>query len=157
MEANQTTPSEGEENVIASYHNDMREVELAGYKTGVRKARNALYWTGALVFLGEMFAMFVRPGEFNIYVVIIALFEAAIFVTLALWTKRKPYTAIVAGLIAFIGIILISAVINTYVDGGVGFVKSLFSGFIVKIVILLYLVKAINDGKALEDARKENV
>jgi multisubunit Na+/H+ antiporter MnhE subunit len=38
----------------------------------------------------------------SVSVFIIALIESGIFVALAVWTKKKPYTAIVAGLITFI-------------------------------------------------------
>ncbi|MEP7109012.1 MAG: hypothetical protein ABI760_13550 [Ferruginibacter sp.] len=154
METNHQTTTEKEDS-IADYHNDIRQIELKGYEAGVRRARNALYWTAGLVFLGEMIAMFTSGAGFNIYVLLIALFEAGIFVVLALWTKKKPYTAIITGLAAFIGIILFSAIVNTYSEGGVGFLKAIFSGIIVKVIILLNLIKALNDGKALQDAREE--
>ncbi|MBC7889956.1 MAG: hypothetical protein H7Z13_18930 [Ferruginibacter sp.] len=121
----------------------------------VRKARNALYWTAGLVFAGEMIAMFNGGGEFNIYILIISLIEAGIFVTLAFWTRKRPYTAIIAGPIAFIGIILFSAIANTFTDGGVGFLKAIFSGFIVKAIILINLIKALRDGKTLQNALEE--
>jgi FtsH-binding integral membrane protein len=155
METNQQHTPEKETDSIAEYHNNIRQIELEGYALGVKKARNALYWTAGLVFLGEMIAMFSNGGAFNIYVLIIALFEAGIFIALALWTKKKPYTAIVTGLVAFVGIMLLSAVANTYTDGSIGFLKAIFSGLIVKIIILVNLTKAINDAKSLQYAAEE--
>lgn len=155
METNQSQSPENETDSIEAYHNNIRQIELEGYKLGIRKVRNALYWTAALVFAGEMIAMFASIGSFNRYVFIVALFEAGIFVALALWTKKKPYTAIVSGLVAFIGILILSAAISTYADGGIGFLKAIFSGFIVKIIILVNLIKALNDAKALQDASEE--
>lgn len=156
MKTNQSIQSVNEINNIADYHNDIRQIELEGYELGVRKARNALFWTACLVFLGEMITMFTAGGEFNIYVLLIALFEAGVFIALALWTRKKPYIAIMTGLTAFIAIMLFSAVVNTYMEGGVGFLKAVFSGIIFKVIILVNLIKALNDAKALEDARKEN-
>ena len=154
MQTNESKP-ESELESIAAYHNDLKQIELEGYELGVRKARNALYWTAGLVFAGEMIAMFASGGAFNVYILLIAIFEAAVFVALALWTKKKPYTAIMSGLITFIVIILISAAGLAYSDGITGFLKGIFSGIFVKVIILVNLIKALKDAKTLEEARAE--
>ena len=159
METNLQSPPDNEKDSIAEYHNNLRGIELEGYELGVKKARNALFWTAGLVFAGEIISMFTVAGggAFNIYVLIIALFEAGIFIALALWTKKKPYTAIITGLIAFIGSLLLSAAVNTYNDGGEGFLKAIFSGIIVKVLILTNLIRSIKHAKALQTAREEMV
>ena len=156
METNQPTSADNNIDSIADYHNDVRIIELEGYALRVKKARNALFLTAALVFLGEMIGMYIAGGEFNIYVLIIALFEAGIFVALALWTKKKPYSAVTGGLIAFIGIMLIAAVAGAYESGAAGFLKAVFGGIIVKVIILVTLIRALADSKALQEAREEN-
>ena len=89
MEANRQSPIENETDSISDHYNAISQIELEGYEIGVRKARNSLYWTGALVFAGGMIAMYAAAG-FNIIILIIALFESGVFIALALWTKKKP-------------------------------------------------------------------
>lgn len=156
METNQPISADNNIDSIADYHNDVRTIELEGYALGVKKARNALFLTAALVFLGEMIAMYITGGEFNIYIFIIALFEAGIFVALALWTKKKPYYAVMGGLIGFIGIMLIAAAVAAYENGAVGFIKAVFGGIIVKAIILVTLIRALTASKALQEAIEEN-
>lgn len=102
-----------------------------------------------------MIAMFAGGGGFNVYILLIAIIEAAIFIALAIWTKKKPYTAIMIGLITFITIMLIAAAGLAYSDGITGFLKGIFSGIIVKVIILVNLIKALKDAKILEEAKAE--
>lgn len=155
MNEENKTPSEKQENVIADYASELKELEMLSYGTAVRKARNALFWTAGLVFLGEMIGMMRADTGFDAVVFGIAVVEAGIFVGLALWTKKKPYTAVVTGLIAFIGIIILSVVANGMIDGSEGVMKALVSGIIVKVIILVTLIKALSDAKALQTAKEE--
>ena len=159
MDSNKPDNAENVTDSIADYHNEIRQIELDGYESGIKKARNALYITAVLIFIGEMVAMFTAPGgaDFNIYIFIVAVLEGGIFVALALWTKKKPYTAIVSGLIAFIGILLLSTILNTYTNGGIGFLKSIFSGIIFKVIILANLIRALSTAKVLQNAKKETI
>ncbi|WP_394767440.1 hypothetical protein [Ferruginibacter sp.] len=52
---------------------------------------------------------------------------------------------------------VLSAVANTYQNGGEGFLTSVFSGLLVKVIILANLIKSINDAKTLQAARKEKL
>jgi hypothetical protein len=144
-----------QENVIADYANELKQMEMEGYELAVRKARNALFWAGGLVFLGEMISMYQQDLGFQPLLLIIALAEAGIFIGLAFWTKKKPYTAVISGLIAFIGIILFSVIVNGMVEGSVGVLKAIFSGIIVKVIILVNLILPLKDAKALQEARKQ--
>lgn len=149
------TNQDQQENVIADYANELKQIEMERYELAVRKARNALFWAGGLIFLGEMIAMFREDLGFQPVLFIIALIEAGIFIGLAFWTKKKPYTAVVSGLIAFIGIILLSVIVNGMADGNTGIFKALFSGIIVKVIILINLIRPLKDAKALQEARKQ--
>ncbi len=144
-----------EKNVIADYADELRQIEMESYETAVKKARNALFWTAGLVFLGEMISMLRSETGFDPIIFVIALFEAGIFVALALWTKKKPYTAVVTGLIAFLGIIALSAVAFGILEGAAGVMKALISGIIVKVIILVTLIKALSDARALQKAKEE--
>jgi hypothetical protein len=144
-----------EENVIADYANELKQIEIESYEQTVRKARNALFWAGGLIFLWEMIAMYRDDLGFHPVYLIVALFEAGIFIALAFWTKKKPYTAVVWGLIAFSAIILLSVIVNGMAEGGVGIVKALFSGIIVKVIILVNLIRPLKDAKALQEAKNQ--
>lgn len=149
-------PQEAQESVIADYANELKQIEMEGYETAVRKARNALFWAGGLIFFWEMIAMFRDSVGFDPVIFFIALVEGGIFVALGFWTKQKPYTAIICGLICFLGIILLSAVIYGLTEGGPGIVKALFSGILVKVLILVNLIRPIKDAKALQEAKKQS-
>jgi hypothetical protein len=157
MNEGNKAPSEKQENVIADYASELKEIEMLGFATAVRKARNALFWTAGLLFLGEMIGMMRDDTGFDPIVFGIAVVEAGIFVALALWTKKKPHTSVVTGLIAFIGIIILSVIANGMIDGSEGVMKALVSGIIVKVIILVTLIKALNDAKALQTAKEERL
>jgi hypothetical protein len=123
---NETNDTRQQKDVIADYASELQQIEMEGYERAVRKARNALFWAGGLIFLGEMISMFSTGTGFNLMILIIALFEAGIFIALAFWTKKKPYTAVISGLGAFIGIIIPGAVANGVTDGAPGVLKALF-------------------------------
>lgn len=134
------------EHEIADYYEGMKKLEMEGYETGIKKARNALLATGALVFIGELISASTSGIEITPLLIGIALFEAGIFIALAFWTKTKPYAAIITGLILFILMWVAAIAIN----GG----RGVYSGIVVKIIIIVYLVKALKDAKAWEDAKK---
>ena len=149
-----TNPPE-QQDVIADYASGLQQIEVEGYERAVRKARNALFWAGGLIFAGEMINMIGSQAGFRLLILVIALVEAGIFISLAFWTKKKPYTAIIMGLIAFTGIITLSVIANGMVEGSAGVLKGLFGGIIVKVVILVNLILPIKDAKALQRAREQ--
>jgi hypothetical protein len=156
MSNEETNLSPGnQENPIADYADELKQIEMQGYETAVRKARNALFWTAGLFFLGEMIAMMRTDTGFDPVVFGVALVEAGIFIALALWTKKKPHTAVVTGLIVFIGLNILSVVVNGMTDGSEGVMKALIGGIVVKVIILVTLIKALSDANALQKA-KEN-
>ncbi len=152
MENNQ--PQRPQEDLISDYVNEIQEMDMEYNQRSVKKARNALYVVAVLVFLGEMIAMFRSEEGFNSLTLIIAILEAGIFVALALWTKRKPHTAIVTGITAYIGLILLAVAYNGYVEGAGAAITAGVSGIIVKIAILVTLFKALSDAKAIQNYKK---
>jgi hypothetical protein len=145
-----------QKDVIADYANEIQQRKMTGYERTVRKARNALFWAGGLIFVGEMISMVMTTEGFDPIIFTIGLFEGGIFVALALWTKKKPYTAIVTGFIVFVSFIILSMALSAMVDGAGGAVKALVSGYLVKLIIIMNLIRPLKDAKALEDAKKQN-
>jgi len=136
----------GTENEIADYYDGLKQLELQGYEAGVRKARNALFVTAVLTFIGELISIELTGLTFTPVLVGIALVEAAIFVGLALWTKKKPYTAIIIGLAVFIGLWIL-AIVGSGFRGAIG-------GIIVRIIIISYLISALKPARAWEGAKR---
>jgi hypothetical protein len=154
MNPEQTNPNE-EKTVLADHMNEIRQIEIEGYELGVKKARNALFWAGGLIFAGEMIQMFRLGYGFDPAMFGIAVLEAAVFVALGLWTRKKPYTAVLTGLVVFLLFIILAALVEFNDWGAEGFFKSLFRGIIVKVVILAALIKAISDARSLQTAKNE--
>ena len=147
MPDNQQTPTEtNQEHPISDYFEGVRKLEIEGYETGIKKARTALFVTAALIFAGELIGVAIAGLPITPQLLGIAVVEAGIFVALAFWTKTKPYSAIITGLIVFIA--LWAAAIA--VLGARGAV----SGIIVRIIILYYLISAMKPAKAWEQAKK---
>ena len=154
METNPEKPGEVQDQ-IADYHADINQIHMEGYELGVKKARNALFWAAGLILLGEVITyarsgLDIEPIGVSFIVIVVGT-----FIGLALWTKKKPYTAIVSGIIAFTLYILLVAVLNGYVEGAMGVIKGLFGGFVVKILIFVALIRPLSDAKELQRAKEE--
>jgi hypothetical protein len=145
MEENQSPPDQSPDH-IADYYDDVKKMEMQGYEAGIKKARTALYVTAGAVFVGEMLSVSLANLPFTPTLIIVALIEAGIFVGLALWTKTKPYTAIIVGLIVFI----LMWVIAIATIGG----RAAYSGIILRVIIISYLASALKPAKAWEDTKK---
>ena len=146
MSEHQTDPAPKSENEIADYYDGVKKIEIQGYETGIKKARTALFITAGLLLLGEIISGSAIDFAFTPLMIGIIVFEVGIFIALALWTKTKPYTAIITGLIVFI--LLWGASIALL--GG----KAVYSGIIVKVIIIVNLISALKSAKAWEDAKK---
>jgi len=142
-----TTPKTADsENAISDYYDGVKELEMRGYESGVRKARTVLFVTAALVFAGEFISASIYKITMTPTLIGIAVIESALFVGLALWTRRKPYTAIMVGLIVFIGLWVL-AIIGSGFRGAIG-------GIIVRVIIISYLISALKPAKDWEEAKR---
>lgn len=147
--------SSQQENPVTDHLSELQDLETEGYERVVRRARNALFVAGILIFFGEMISMYQLYAGFNAYVFTIAIVEAGIFIALGFYTAKKPYTAIVLGLTAFSIVILASMILNGMGTGAEGLLKALFSGIIVKVAILISLIRPLKDAKELQKIKEE--
>jgi len=131
---------------LADYFDGMKKLEMEGYQHGIKKARTALYVTAVLIFIGELLSVSTSGTEITAVVIGIALIEAGIFIGLAVWTRTKPYTAIIMGLIIFI-LIWVFAIVAI---GG----RAIYGGIIFRAIVLYYLIKALKPAKDWEDMKK---
>lgn len=134
------------ENVISDYYDGMKKMEMEGYESGIKKARNALFVTAGLFLFWEIIALARYPGPVPSLTYLIIAVEVGTFIALGLWTKTKPYTAIVVGLVVFV-LLWIAAIA---LAGG----QAVYSGIIVRVIILVNLISALKPAKAWEDLKK---
>ena len=148
MEASQN-PEEHKksEHEISDYYEGMKKLEMQGHESGIRKARNALFATAAVLLLGEIITASVAGIPWTPLMIGIIAVEVGVFVALAFWTKTKPYAAIIVGIIFFL-LLWVGAIV---VVGG----QAAYSGILVRIIILAILISALKPAKAWEDLKKQ--
>ncbi|MGG9964686.1 hypothetical protein [Ferruginibacter sp. SUN106] len=156
MEINQNNPPEEiKHDQIAAYHDDIRQIELEGYELGVKKARNALFWTAGLLLIWQIIAAVRAEGEFVLEPFLFLAPFIIGFVILGIWTKRKPHTAIIIGLCLFIAHWVLVIVTNfMYVDD-ISIAQAFLGGIVVRIIILINLIRPLKDAKQLQIAKEE--
>jgi len=156
MEPNQDIPQDDiQQNQIAEFHDDIKQIELEGYELRVRKARNALFWAGGIILVWELIAMAIAGVEFTFEAFLIIAPFVIGFVLLGIWTKRKPYTAIIIGICLFFGYWAFVVWANVMYGDGVDIFKAVISGWWVKLIILVNLFRPLQDAKELQRAKDE--
>jgi hypothetical protein len=139
---------------IADQIEEIKRQDLSGNWVAVGKARRMMFWIAVLLFIGEMMGMYEQFDGFDTGVFMIALLEAAAFIMIGIWTKKKPYTAVMTGLIIFVVMLIFSAYQGLEMGAREGIAKSLVSGALVKLIIFVTLIKAVNDARELQKAQK---
>ena len=147
MPADQLPDNQKSEHEIADYYEGVKKLEMQGHESGIKSARNALFVTAGLLLLGEVVSASMLNVPWTPFMIAFVVAEVGVFVGLALWTKYKPYTAIIVGLILFV-LIWIASIATV---GG----KAIYSGILVKLIILYFLIKALKPAKAWEDLKKQ--
>ncbi|MBL7745822.1 MAG: hypothetical protein JNM19_00220 [Chitinophagaceae bacterium] len=148
MSENQSAQHQEEkkEDVISEYYDGVKKLELQGYETGIKKARTALFVTAGLLLLGEILTASMSGIEWTPLMIGIVVIEVGIFIALGFWTKTKPYSAIITGLVLFILYWIAGIAINGF--------EAAYKGIFVKIIIIVYLAQAIKPAKAWEDTKR---
>jgi hypothetical protein len=134
------------ENVISDYYDGMKELEMKGHERGIKKARNTLLIIAGLTLVAEIISVSSLGVGFPPLVIAIIVAEVGLFVGLAFWTKTKPYTAILVGIIVYILFWIAAIIMNG--------TENIFRGAIIKIFIIVYLANALKDAKAWEELKK---
>lgn len=123
--------------------------ERQEYEEGIRKARNALFFVGALMFVVDMVIVMINKDTYAdgaIWVIVaIDVCILATFIGLGLWSKRKPYTALLAGLITFCAV----QVGAMFLDP-----TNIYKGILVKILVITTLIAGIKKAKRLQELNR---
>ena len=113
------------------------ELSMEGYDKHIRNARKMLFIVAGLNLIG--LAAFI-PVDDSVKLVAVAfvVLIAAIFVLLAVWTKKRPYTALLTALIFYSVLQVLGAILQP---------SSIFQGWIWKIIIIVLLINGLRNGK----------
>lgn len=131
-----TDPNATQENLL----DDVYDNSMEGYDKPIRKARILLFVIAALQLVAIVTVTDLPEPELWITAGIYVFF-AAVFATLALWTKKKPYTAIVTALVVYSAIILLSAILEP---------SSIIKGIILKIIAFVLMIGALKNAKEVQ-------
>lgn len=138
---------------IADQIEQLKRQKLSGNWVAVGKARRILFWIAVLLFIDEMMAMQQRYREFDTGMFMIVLLETSVFIALGIWTKRKPYTAVLTGLIIFVVMIIVS-IYNGAEAAPRGTLQLSISSVLIRLIIFVTLIKAVNDARELQNANR---
>lgn len=116
------------------------EFSMRGYDKHIRQARNAIFIAAGVLLLNVIILTATVPSSYEYLWLDLVIWGAFIlgFVVLGIWTKKKPYYAIVGALILYAAFIILNALID---------VTTISKGIILKIIIIVLLVKGINDAR----------
>ena len=117
------------------------DFSMEGYDKHIRNARIMLFVIAGLILLVLFTLMPIDEPAKWISAGIIVLF-AGVFVALGLWTRKKPYTAILTALIFFVSLQVLSGILQP---------ASILQGWIFKIVIIVMLILGLRNGKEAQD------
>jgi hypothetical protein len=121
------------------------DYSMKGYDKHIRNARIMLFVIAGLqllpiVLMGDV------PSEVRWFVIGVSVLAAAVFAGLALWTKTRPYPALLIATIFYVGII----VLNVILSGP----ATILQGIIFKVIIIVLLILGIRNAREAEEMKK---
>lgn len=113
------------------------DFSMEGYDKHIRNARILLYVIAGLTLLG---LINLTPFDTAVRIVaaVVVILFAAVFVVLALWTKKKPYTALLCALIFYLCLEMAGDLMDP---------TNIFRGWILKVVVIILLILGLRNGK----------
>jgi hypothetical protein len=125
-----------------------QEFSMEGYDKHIRQARNALFIAAAIMLLNAIILFSKYPFDLEIMWLDYLIWTVYIvgFIALALWTKKKPYYAIIGGLVLMGVFILINAIIEP---------TTIFGGIVFKIAVIVFLIKGLGDAKEAQQMKDQ--
>ena len=121
------------------------DYSMKGYDKHVRNARITLYIIAAISLLGLFLFKDTESSSQKNFLIGFIIVLAGAYAFLGYWSTKKPFTAILIGLILFILMQVLSAIDNP---------SSLIQGWYVRIAVTLFLILGLRNAKEIEDKRK---
>lgn len=144
---NDNQPEINPENNTETIFNE-QEFSMQGYDKHIRQARNALFTAAAILLFNALLLFSKYPADLEIMWLDYLIWTIYIggFVALAFWTKKKPYYAIIGGLVLMAVFILVNAIIDP---------STIIGGIIFKIAVIIFLVKGLGDAKEAQQIKEQ--
>jgi hypothetical protein len=136
----QTTDTPQEETIF-----NEADWNMQGYDKHIRNARIMLYIVAGLQLLPLLLLPEGLDDDARNLLIILQVIFAAVFVGLAIWTKYKPFAALLTAMIFFLGIWVLGGILNP---------ASIFSGIILKVILIVLLILGIRNAKEAEELKK---
>jgi type II secretory pathway component PulF len=123
-----------------------KEQEIATTKKTLNQGRYSLIVIGLFYVIMGVFEAFIIPNHELLYG-IIDWGIASIFIGLGIWSFFQPYPALISGLVYYILLILLFAILDP---------MTIFGGIIWKILVIAFLVYSIKIAKNERSASQSN-
>lgn len=149
---NQTILPSQVEDVLTDHVSQLRQIEREGYELGVKRGRNALFWIAGLMVIADMLIAYGK-NELNLPLIGLVAGIASLFTGLGFLTRKKPYIALLSGMVLYIGLWITDLVFSLRAGNFNG--TTAFSGLIVRIVFVIFLARALPDARKLERMLKD--
>ncbi|MDH7448370.1 zinc-ribbon domain-containing protein [Aquimarina sp. 2201CG14-23] len=126
-------PENGDEKEKAVFHakKAMKKNEIMDDHKRISSARNTLYWIAGINLVLGFIHFFASQ---DIASLIVQIIVGAIYLVLAYWSQKKPFAAILSGLLFYLTMIAILAIAEP---------ATIFSGILFKIIIIAFLAKGV--------------
>jgi hypothetical protein len=124
------------------------EFSMDGYDKHIRQARNACFIAAGLLLINALILFSKFPFDIEIFWIDYLLWTIYIggFVACGIWTKQKPYYAIIGGMIILGLFIVVNAIIDP---------STIIGGWIFKIAIAVTLYKGLQDAKQAQEMKEQ--
>ena len=146
MENNDPSEIKNEDNTKTIFSEE--EFSMEGYDKHIRQARNALFIAAGILLLNAIILFAQYPADIEVMWLDYLLWVIYIggFIGLAFWTKKKPYYAIMGGLVLMGLFILINAIIDP---------ATIVAGIIFKIAVIVFLFKGLANAKEAQQMKEQ--
>lgn len=109
----------------------------------IRQARNTLFIVGGLQLLFGIVVYFMADATEEL---IAGAVLFLIYLGLGFWSQKKPLIALILGLLLYLSLIILSAVVDP---------TTITSGVLVKVIIIVFLGKGINSARELKKQEQQ--
>jgi predicted membrane protein len=122
---------------------DNREIEMGQQKLTLGFARYILFFIAVVNLVFGIIGVSYTTNEIN-YVP--ELITAVIFMFLGVWAVKKPFPAILTGLTIYVVMVIFKGILLP---------QTIFSGIIMKIIIIVFFCYGVADAKRYENNRRK--
>jgi hypothetical protein len=146
MEENKLDEIKPEDNTETIFSSD--DFAMDGYDKHIRQARNACFISAGLLLINAVILF--SKYEFDISIMwldyLLWVIYVGGFIFCGLWTKKKPYYAIIGALCVFALFIIVNAIVDP---------STIIGGWIFKIAICVTLIKGLSDAKEAQQMKAQ--